>query len=57
MSRKYLDFEVGKEEWSIYLLQDGTKIKIRLMLESVRSEGRQKEMKTDVKIGFSCKLL
>lgn len=42
MSQRYLDFDVVKEVWSAYSLQDGTKIKIRFTLTSVKSEGEKK---------------
>ena len=35
MPRKYIDFEVIKESWDKYSLQDGTKIKIRSVLQAV----------------------
>ncbi len=35
MGRKYLDFEVIKESWNKYSLQDGTKLKVRTILKSV----------------------
>ncbi|ABK78530.1 hypothetical protein CENSYa_1921 [Cenarchaeum symbiosum A] len=33
--REYLDFEVIKERWNVYDLEDGTKIKTRMMLYNV----------------------
>lgn len=38
MSRKYLDFEIIKESWNKYSLQDGTKVKVRAILKSVWAE-------------------
>ena len=54
MAKRYLDFEVDKEEWSAYSLQDGTKIKIRAMLESVEAEGRQSKMQIELKVVCPC---
>ena len=54
MSKRYLDFEVDKEEWSAYSLQDGTKIKIRAMLEGVKVEGQQNEMRIELKVVCLC---
>lgn len=34
MTRKYLDFEIIKESWDTYSLQDGTKLKARFVLKS-----------------------
>jgi len=31
-----LDFETVKEDWNVYKLQDGTTLKIRLVLEGVK---------------------
>ena len=36
MVHKYIDFEVIKESWNTYSLQDGTKFKTRATLRSVR---------------------
>ena len=33
-TRNYLDFEIIKEPWNVYNLRDGSKLKIRVMLES-----------------------
>lgn len=38
MARKYLDFEIIKESWNKYSLQDGTKLKIRTILISVSAD-------------------
>lgn len=38
MARKYLDFEIVKESWNKYSLQDGTKLKIRTILISVSAD-------------------
>ena len=35
MARKYIDFEVIKEAWNKYELQDGTKLKVRTILQEV----------------------
>ena len=45
MARKYVDFEVIKESWNKYGLQDGTKFKVRAMLKSVwtdQADGKAK---------------
>lgn len=34
-TRKYIDFEVIKEQWNKYNLQDGSKLKTRVILNSV----------------------
>jgi len=34
-NRKYLDFEIVKESWNKYGLQDGSKLKTRIILKSV----------------------
>ena len=31
-----VDFEVGKEDWNVYHLRDGTTLKVKLVLTSVR---------------------
>lgn len=60
MVKKYLDFEVDKEEWSAYSLQDGTKIKIRaileraMMLKGAEIEGQQNKMNIDLKVVCLC---
>ena len=33
--KKHLDFEINKEHWNKYSLSDGSKLKTRVMLESV----------------------
>ena len=38
MNRKYIDFEVIKESWNKYSLQDGTILKARTVLESFWEE-------------------
>ncbi len=50
MNRKYLDFEVIKESWNKYSLQDGTKLKSRAMLKSVWTEEVDGTTKHNVEI-------
>ena len=50
MVRKYLDFEVIKESWNKYSLQDGTKFKVRTILESVWSEQEKGMIKHNVTV-------
>lgn len=55
MSKRYLDFEVIKEVWSVYELQDGTKIKILCMLDSVRNvKERERSMAINQRIVALC---
>lgn len=54
MPQRYLDFHVVKEVWSVYSLQDGTKIKIRFTLTSVKSEGKEGQMQFNQQIIALC---
>ncbi|MDE0526254.1 MAG: hypothetical protein OXI27_06650 [Thaumarchaeota archaeon] len=54
MVQRYLDFEIVKEVWNVYELQDGTKIKIRFMLTAVRNEGKKRQIQFDQKIVTLC---
>ena len=53
MTKRYLDFKVVKEDWSVYLLKDGTKIKIRTVLESIRS-GDKRQVEDYQQIVYLC---
>lgn len=44
MTRKYLDFDIIKESWDTYSLQDGTKLKVRNILKSVWTEQTDKPL-------------
>lgn len=54
MSERYVDFEVIKEGWSVYELQDGTKIKVRFTLQSVKGKERTRKMKYEIMIICLC---
>ena len=55
MSKRYLDFEIVKESWSVYDLQDGTRIKVRFMLESImNAKERKRQMEASHKIIALC---
>ena len=51
MGRKYLDFEVIKESWNKYSLQDGTKFKVRSILQAVWIEQERGKTKHNVEVG------
>ena len=50
MARKYIDFEVIKESWNKYSLQDGTKFKVRSILQSVWAEKVGGKIKHNVEV-------
>ena len=50
MVRKYVDFEVIKESWNKYSLQDGTKFKVRSILQSVWTEKVDGKTKHNVEV-------
>ena len=50
--RNYIDFEIIKERWNAYNLHDGTKLKIRTMLQSAwftKDSQEHKKYSTNIK--------
>ena len=47
---KYVDFEIIKEDWNKYELQDGTKLKTRLMLKRVKLTQNAGQIKHNLEI-------
>ena len=50
MTRKYIDFEIIKESWNKYSLQDGTKFKDRSILKLIWVEQEKEQTKHNVEV-------
>ena len=56
-TRNYLDFEIIKEPWNVYNLRDGSKLKIRVILESAWYFNKDGKKNYSVNIKFSTIML
>jgi hypothetical protein len=52
----FLSFQIKREDWNLYELEDGTLLKARVLLANVLMEGRLEEIRTQIESGEKPKL-